>query len=213
LLKLRFSKVTTNAVDVHTAHHIYHTCLKGDIMRGRTVILVSHHIQLCVDYAAYVVALDRGTVKFQGAATDFRRSDIFRSLLQTKVVSDSDALPGAPATLLSPSSQPADKSSKAEMIEKATGKAPKFVADEISSVGRISWAVWTTYLGASGNWNYWIWFTLILLVASLGPVFENAYLRTWTDAGEGAPHGAVHYLSIYAAILCIGKPNASEVYS
>ncbi|KAJ6551152.1 hypothetical protein B0H19DRAFT_1156687 [Mycena capillaripes] len=193
-----------SAVDVHTADHIYHTCLKGEIMRGRTVILVSHHIQLCANGAAYIVALDRGAAKFSGGASDFRRSDIFRSLIQTKLVSDSEtetSSPDVPGNLLS-TSTPA-QSSITSKPEKGIGKAPKFVADEISSVGRISWPVWKTYLRAAGNWSYWLCFALILFTASLGPVFENGYLRTWADAGEAAPYGPIHYLSIYAAILCI----------
>ena len=47
-------------VDAHTAHHLYFECLKGDLMRGRTVILVSHHVQLCAPGASYIVALDNG---------------------------------------------------------------------------------------------------------------------------------------------------------
>ncbi|KAJ7779182.1 multidrug resistance-associated ABC transporter [Mycena metata] len=191
-----------SAVDVHTAHHIYNNCIKGDIMRGRTVILVSHHIQLCADGAAYVVALDRGTAKFRGGAADFRRSDICRSLIQTKPTSASEAQTSETPVPLLPASKPALDSTPAK-TEKVLGKAPKFVADEVSSVGRIPWAVWITYLRAAGEWNHWVWFTVIMITASLGPVFENSYLRTWANAGEAAPYGPIHYLAIYAAIMCI----------
>lgn len=74
-------KLTLNQVDVHTAHHIYHTCLKGELMKGRSVILVSHHIQLCAEGAAYVVALDGGSTAFEGGPAEFRRSTVFRNLL------------------------------------------------------------------------------------------------------------------------------------
>ncbi|KAJ7677816.1 hypothetical protein DFH06DRAFT_1422016 [Mycena polygramma] len=196
-----------SAVDVHTAHHLYHTCLKGQLMRGRTVILVSHHIQLCADGAAHIVVLDRGVATFQGTAAAFRRSDVFGTLLQTKLKSSSEAendVSNAPSTLTStPAPQPAVIPLKPDKTDKATGKAPKFVVDEISSVGRIPWAVWTTYLRAAGTWSYWLWFASILFVASLGPVFENGYLRTWADAAGASPYGPIHYLSIYGAILCI----------
>ncbi|KAF7369227.1 Multidrug resistance-associated ABC transporter [Mycena venus] len=195
-----------SAVDVHTATHIYHYCLKGDIMHGRTVILVSHHIQLCADGAAYIVALDQGRTEFQGGPADFRRSDAFRRLLQTRSASTADE-PDTPSNLSTPSPPPPTLNSTASKPEKAekTGKAPKFVTDEVSSLGRIPWAVWTTYLGAVGNGWYWLWFSIILLVACLGPVFENGYLRIWADAGEAAPHGPTRYLLIYAAILCMNQ--------
>ncbi|KAJ7040968.1 multidrug resistance-associated ABC transporter [Mycena alexandri] len=191
-----------SAVDVHTGHHIYNNCIKGDIMRGRTVILVSHHIQLCADGAAYVVAIDRGTAKFRGGAADFRRSDIFRSLIQTKLASASGAQTSETTVTLLPTSKPAPDSTPSK-TEKVFGKAPKFVADELSSVGRIPWAVWTTYLRAAGEWKHWVCFTIIMIISSLGPVFENSYLRTWADAGEAARYGPIHYLTIYAAIMCI----------
>ncbi|KAG8938967.1 hypothetical protein FRC00_014283, partial [Tulasnella sp. 408] len=44
-----------SAVDAETAQHIFEHALKGPLMKGRTVILVSHHVQLCVPGAAYVV--------------------------------------------------------------------------------------------------------------------------------------------------------------
>ncbi|KAJ7176830.1 P-loop containing nucleoside triphosphate hydrolase protein [Mycena filopes] len=191
-----------SAVDVHTAHHIYHSCIKGHLMRGRTVILVSHHIQLCADGAAYVVALDRGSVKFRGAPADFRRSEACRSLLQAQVASSLEDQTLDPVLPTSGRQQPAVDLPPAK-TPKILGKAPKFVADELSSVGRIPWNVWTTYLRAAGHWPYWFCFTVIMLIASLGPVFENGYLRTWADAGEAAPHEPIHFLAIYAAIMCI----------
>ena len=47
-------------VDAHTAHHLFERCIKGDLMRGRTVVLVSHHVQLCAPDAKYIV----GQIKF-----------------------------------------------------------------------------------------------------------------------------------------------------
>lgn len=44
-----------SAVDAHTARHIYDQCLKGPLLVGRTIILVSHHVHLCLPGASYVV--------------------------------------------------------------------------------------------------------------------------------------------------------------
>ena len=46
-------------VDAHTAHHLFEKCIKGDLMRGRTVVLVSHHVQLCAPDAKYIVSQSR----------------------------------------------------------------------------------------------------------------------------------------------------------
>jgi hypothetical protein len=44
-------------VDAHTADHIFEKCIRGPLLSGRTVILVSHHVQLTAPGAAYVVRL------------------------------------------------------------------------------------------------------------------------------------------------------------
>ncbi|EIW78632.1 multidrug resistance-associated ABC transporter [Coniophora puteana RWD-64-598 SS2] len=91
-----------SAVDAHTAHHLYHECIKGDLMRGRTVVLVSHHVQLCSSGAAYVVALDNGRVAFAGDRQAFLGTSLLGDLgssgaeaeeEEEKLVEDSENLP------------------------------------------------------------------------------------------------------------------------
>ncbi|GAA6039699.1 hypothetical protein JCM8097_001359 [Rhodosporidiobolus ruineniae] len=69
-----------SAVDAHTATHIYKECLKGPLLAGRTVILVSHHVQLTAPGAKLVVELDNGRVKFAGSSEDYLQSDSFKAV-------------------------------------------------------------------------------------------------------------------------------------
>ncbi|KAJ7054182.1 multidrug resistance-associated ABC transporter [Mycena amicta] len=193
-----------SAVDVHTAHHLYHECLKGELMHGRTVILVSHHIQLSADGATHIVALDKGEVMFQGDPVGFRCSSAFLGLSQSKHIVEG-SLPEPDLATKDGLSRPTISTAAPTALKLAstggTGTVPKLVAEEVSSVGRIDWDVWKTLLGAYGGRFFWLSFAIVLLIASLGPVFENSYLRIWSDAGEG--QRPLHYLLIYAAILCI----------
>lgn len=52
-----------SAVDAETAHHIFENALKGPLLRGRTVVLVSHHVQLCVPGSDYIVSTSRESDK------------------------------------------------------------------------------------------------------------------------------------------------------
>jgi len=52
-------------------------------MQGRTVILVSHHVQLSLSGATYVVALDNGRVVFQGDRETFQASDVIDTLVHS----------------------------------------------------------------------------------------------------------------------------------
>jgi ABC-type multidrug transport system ATPase subunit len=60
-----------SAVDSHTAAAIVRDCFQGPLMKSRTVILVSHHVQLVSPVAAYIVALDNGDVAYAGDRPGF----------------------------------------------------------------------------------------------------------------------------------------------
>jgi ABC-type nitrate/sulfonate/bicarbonate transport system ATPase subunit len=59
------------ALDVHTAVWIAKKCLKGDLVRDRTVLLVTHNVALVSPLAEYVVALgSEGCIISQGSPAD-----------------------------------------------------------------------------------------------------------------------------------------------
>lgn len=60
-----------SAVDSHTAAAIVKDCFQGPLMKNRTVILVSHHVQLVSPVAAYIVALENGDVTYAGDRSGF----------------------------------------------------------------------------------------------------------------------------------------------
>uniref|UniRef100_A0A8H7XP05 P-loop containing nucleoside triphosphate hydrolase protein n=1 Tax=Psilocybe cubensis TaxID=181762 RepID=A0A8H7XP05_PSICU len=55
------------ALDVHTANFIVKECLQGDLIRGRTVLLVTHNVSLVGPIAEHIVSVDlSGTVHNMG---------------------------------------------------------------------------------------------------------------------------------------------------
>ena len=82
-----------SAVDAHTAHALLVNCLQGDILKGRTVLMVSHHTALVSPAAAFIVALEnvslveetpltvfQGAVKFAGTRSDFVSNGLMEEL-------------------------------------------------------------------------------------------------------------------------------------
>ncbi|KAI9594388.1 hypothetical protein BDF19DRAFT_423478 [Syncephalis fuscata] len=57
-----------SAVDAHTAKHIVDYCLTSPLMYGRTRILVTHHVEMCLADATLVVVLRAGRIMVQGTA-------------------------------------------------------------------------------------------------------------------------------------------------
>ena len=56
-----------SAVDSNVGRHILDYALTGRLAQGRTRILSTHHIQLCLPKARYTVILSNGTVEYAGS--------------------------------------------------------------------------------------------------------------------------------------------------
>ncbi|KAG8739619.1 hypothetical protein FRC10_005390 [Ceratobasidium sp. 414] len=61
-----------SAVDSHTAEHLVHRCLLGPLMKHRTVVLVTHHVELVLPAAGWVVRLREGRIEAQGTVESMR---------------------------------------------------------------------------------------------------------------------------------------------
>lgn len=159
-------------------------------MQGRSVILVSHHVQLCAPGAAYVVALDNGRVQFAGSKDEFYNSGAISALVQSTQQEEAktdkeekELLEVAEEKVLAVDADESETSSTVGVASTAASvklekkPARKLVEEEKRAVGRISREIWETYIWACGNWWYWGLFVSILVVASASPVLENGWLR------------------------------------
>ncbi|KDQ53279.1 hypothetical protein JAAARDRAFT_72568 [Jaapia argillacea MUCL 33604] len=209
-----------SAVDAHTAHHLYHECLKGDLMRGRTVILVSHHVQLCAPGASYIVALDNGRLLHQGDYNAFTASGVMGGLVQSGATDPTDEKDenavmtveeaGAEIKLVTESAEPNSETSStvapSSDVKPEIKKAPrKLVEEEKRAVGRIAKDIWATYIWACGSPWYWLLFCASLLLATLSPVLENGWLSVWSGASSNPSdsRGPVFYVAMYAAVSLV----------
>lgn len=68
-----------SAVDAHTSRHLLHQVLQGPLVANRTIILVTHHVELVLPAASFLVELDAGKlvraesrtpVEFEGVDSD-----------------------------------------------------------------------------------------------------------------------------------------------
>ncbi|KAF9484310.1 multidrug resistance-associated ABC transporter [Pholiota conissans] len=206
-----------SAVDAHTAHHLYHECLRGDLMKERTVILVSHHVQLCAADAAYVVALDNGRVQFEGSKDDFYSSGAAATLVQTVQPEEEktdkqekEVLEATEEKILPQSGEESSEMSSTVASKPASVKlekkpARKLMEEEKRAVGRISRDIWEMYIWACGSGWYWTLFISILVVASASPVLENGWLRYWSNSAKnGGGRSPGFYISLYAVITTLG---------
>lgn len=153
-------------------------------MRGRTIIMVSHHVQLCTPGASYIVALNNGRLQFEGDRESFQNSIVMQNLVHSTDTTDGKEEAGeASEGVVQPKELDRDTASTAivasELFQtKVEKKQPrKLVEEEKRAVGFIGRDVWETYFKACGSGWYWALFLSIVLIASLSPVFENGWIR------------------------------------
>jgi hypothetical protein len=151
-------------------------------MRGRTAILVSHHVQLCSSGASYIVALDNGHVMFEGDREGFVSTGVIKKLGQSQKddLEEKKHLVEAEEAVLGHGNQSESSSTVAapSIAPKKEKKPPrKLVEEETRAVGRIQRDVWFTFLKACGGYWYWALFAAALGLASAVPVVENGWIK------------------------------------
>lgn len=198
-------------------------------MKDRTVILVSHHVQLVSPAASYIVALDNGDVTYAGDRAGFIAGGFMedmdpedeadqphvehnhKDLLDTKATNRHLLLAGESE----PPSETASLAESSTVIneeEKETSPPPerktprKLVEEERRATGRIGWLVWKSYFQNQGGLAYWLCFVLAVLVGATPPVWENGWLSRWSSSYSNPRdhHSAIYYVAGYAILTLVG---------
>ncbi|KAJ2661494.1 hypothetical protein IWW48_002361 [Coemansia sp. RSA 1200] len=73
-----------SAVDAHTGKHILMECLLGKtkLMHGRTRVLITHHVPMCLPYADFMVMLNNGRVVLKGTPQELKAQGVLTSALK-----------------------------------------------------------------------------------------------------------------------------------
>ncbi|TFK46964.1 multidrug resistance-associated ABC transporter [Heliocybe sulcata] len=187
------------ALDVHTSKWIVDKCFKGDLIRGRTVVLVTHNVALASPVANFVVSVGTdGRILSQGSVSDALAKD---HQLSKEVAQEEKAMEKAEDEI-DGQEEAGDK--PAEEAKKDAGKL--IVAEEIAE-GHVSWSAVKLYLlGMSGNWPALFWSSVIacLIACELCNTVQTWYLGYWAQQYQERSADEVYvpyYLTVYVLLL------------
>ncbi|KAL0092116.1 P-loop containing nucleoside triphosphate hydrolase protein [Phycomyces blakesleeanus] len=169
-----------SAVDAHTAKHIYQRCIKGDLLKGRTVILVTHHVRLCLPAAKFVMKFERGAVAGYGYIESLREDDSLISLLGEEIIDNNEY----PEDLIEEADEEFD------LIDD-NADVHNMIKEEKTEKGHVNYKVYSTYFYACGGWFFWNTLLLSFLIARALVFGENWWLRLWaaSRSTSGEPIG------------------------
>lgn len=169
-----------SAVDAHVGRHIATKALQGELARGRTRILVTHHVGLAAPYAAYVVELD-GRGGISGVISQ-------QPTEHTAAASEKE---------LGEAEEPEAGDAGAERPE-----ARKFVEDEGRQEGKVKLEVYKAYMAASGGTGHWLMMLALYVASALSALARSYWIKHWTqqaDTDDGSSH-LRYYLTVYLAL-------------
>ncbi|OCH93740.1 hypothetical protein OBBRIDRAFT_810929 [Obba rivulosa] len=184
------------ALDVHTAKWIVDKCFKGDLLRGRTVILVTHNVAIASPIAELVVSL----------GTDGRIAS----------VGSLDSALAKNKKLSKEVQEEKEEIKKAENEDKVESDVPartssdgKLVVEEEIAMGHVGWAAMKLYLKALGGRYpvlFWIGCVGGIFMTNLIITIQVWFLGYWAQQYEEHDPKDVHvayYLTIYSALLLL----------
>ncbi|CCM00579.1 uncharacterized protein FIBRA_02614 [Fibroporia radiculosa] len=196
------------ALDVHTAKWIVEKCFCGDLIRGRTIILVTHNVALASSVAEFVVSMGTdGRIHSQGSLSkaledDKLLSTEFAEQRKEELKVDIDA------------EQPAqEKPSAGKLI----------VAEEIAE-GHVGWSTWKMFITALGGQHSLIFWTVCVgtfIGSEVLATLQIWFLGLWSREYETHPASEVpvsYFLSGYTVIqvvtiLCFTTSYGSYIFA
>lgn len=157
-----------SALDVHVSKFVFEKCIKGELLYGRTVLLVTHHITMTRPAARQIVIMEQGrivhTTKSLTGLDHFPQFQNIGSknyfLKSTSPIKEDNTTPSEPE------------------------KSGKLVIEEERAVGRVSRKMIFQYMNNFGNRFFiaGIWFVVSL--GQAGNILTNWWIARWSDASN-----------------------------
>ncbi|KAF9243737.1 hypothetical protein BU15DRAFT_59613 [Melanogaster broomeanus] len=184
------------ALDVHTAKWIVDKCFAGDLIKDRTVILVTHNVAMASAVAQYVVSLSSGgRIVNQGTISQAIATD---KTLAAEIAKEQEILKRDEETV--------DNAESATEARDNNADGKLVMAEEILE-GHVSWQAFKLYLTSLGGRHpivFWFAFLFFMVMSEIATIAQTWFLGYWSsqyNPREPTEVDAKFYLAIYAVLL------------
>lgn len=183
-----------SAVDSHVGRQLFDEALTGELGEGRTRILVTHHVGLCLPKAQYAVLLDGGMVEHAGLVSDLQKAGALEKVLreqEERSISVSDIEEGDEFVqtldhdstlqkILTAVSERSVRTDDSEVDIQGKRQPQKLVEEEKREKGSVKLSIWREYLTASGGWWFWPPIVLFFLFYQFQVLGRSWWISLWT---------------------------------
>lgn len=195
LLAFESADSILEALDSTTSRWIVDKLFGGDLLKGRTVILVTHHVPLLAPVADYIVHMAvGGKIDHHGPIEDVAK------LLPEDVSEGSSTDVEEPVS----EAKPVDK---AAPVEKKDDKdAGKLVIAEEKAEGKVSRKTLLNFFKAAGGLFFWNTYYFIVIVGEVLYALCNWWLGRWSqeyDVKDPRDVSVTFWLGMYVFLMWV----------
>lgn len=180
-----------SAVDSHTAAWIYDNCISGPLMANRTCLLVSHNVALTITNAEWVVVMNNGRVKAQGAPDELAANghlgddEMIKTSTMNSRTQSSTSLKGLALKNSEMKAKAAVIEAKLKKIQveddEAVATDGKLVEEEGKSDGVVGLDVYINYSKEFGGLMVWLGILVVFIVPQCIYFYQSWWLRNWSQ--------------------------------
>ncbi|KAJ7240472.1 P-loop containing nucleoside triphosphate hydrolase protein [Mycena rebaudengoi] len=178
------------ALDVHTSKWIVDKCFSGDLVQGRTVILVTHNVALCAPISDWTISIGlNGRVLSQGSVADALEQD---RVLAKEANADLHVM-----------EQVVDAAAEAVDVNVEQKTDGKLILAEEVQLGKVKWSALRLYIHGLGGLGFHTVFLGSIIISQMLTVFETWYLGYFSSQYENhAPEdvSVAFYIGTYSLI-------------
>lgn len=161
-----------SAVDAHVGRQLLEDALLGNLGAGRTRILATHHVALCLPEAKYTVVLGEGTVAYAGLVEDLKQIVSLEAILDSGQVTDREGQDAELDSDVELEAKEVDSVTLSKVLSRRSGHSntidsgvvdtkgksqpKKFTEDEQRETGSIKFDVYRDYFFKSGGFKVWV---------------------------------------------------------
>ncbi|POS75874.1 hypothetical protein DHEL01_v205730 [Diaporthe helianthi] len=173
-----------SAVDAHVGRHLLTHGLLGSLAEGRTRILATHHEELVLPAASYIVRLSEDNGSSYASTTSQAPQNIDCT---TMAASKSDY--GGTGTASSSRTSETLQEVELEPAPVPAPKPAKFVEDETRERGHIKWQVYKAYMIAAGGLPFWTTALGVFALAQGALLGRGWLVKLWAETSILASPG------------------------
>lgn len=165
-----------SAVDSHTARFLVERLFRGPLLAHRTVVLVTHHVDLVLPLAGYLVKMQDGSIETQGTVSDLTARSILDNIKSQLPEGTTERTESAAAEALE----------TMEYLPKNMKSRKKLIEEEERARGSVKWSIYHKYITASAYsiWVAYLFFTMLRAGIQIG---EKLWIQIWGEAYDSAP--------------------------